>query len=118
MGWNKIKEQLHYKFGSIATKQHAASMLIDQQQKPTETLQEYVQKFLDIILKSSGLLPHKGKDLAHITHFIFNLHNQKLQHYVLGKNPTSVQSTITLAQKKDAELCIIEGLHNHDPEYL
>ena len=117
MGWNKIKEWLHYNFGSVATKQHAASMLIDQQQKPTETLQEYVQKFSDLLLKSSGLLPHQAKDLAHITHFICNLHNQKLQHYVLGKNPTSVQNAITLVQKKDAELCIIEGLHNHDPEH-
>ena len=35
---------------------------------------------------------------------------------MLGKNPTSVQNAITLAQKKDAELCIIEGLHNHDLE--
>ena len=32
-------------FGSVATKQHAASMLTDQQQKPSETLQEYVQRF-------------------------------------------------------------------------
>ena len=50
-------------------------------------------------------------------HFICNLYNQKLQHYVLGKNPASVQNAITLAQKKDAELCIIEGLHKHDPEH-
>ena len=90
-------------------------MLIDQQQKPTETLQEYIQKFSDLLLKSSGLLMHQAKDLAHITHFICNLHNQKLQHYMLGKNPTSVQNAITLAQKKDAKLCIIEGLHNHGP---
>ena len=75
-------------------------MLIDQQQKPPETLQEYVQRFWDLLLKSSGFLPHLAKDLAHITHFIQNLHNQKLQHYVLGKNPTSVQNTIMLAQKK------------------
>ena len=97
MGWNKIKEQLCYNFGSVATKWHATSMLIDQQQKPMETLQEYVQRFLDLLLKSSGLLPHQAKDLAHITHFICNLHNQKLQHYVLGKNPTSVQNAIMLA---------------------
>ena len=50
----------------------------------------------------------------HIMHYIRNLHNQKLQHYVLGKNPASVQNTITLAQKKDAKLKIIEELHNHD----
>ena len=54
------------------------------------------------------------KALVYITHFICNLHNQKLQHYVLGKNPTSVQNAITLAQKRDAELCIIGGLHNHN----
>ena len=36
---------------------------------------------------------------------------------MLGKNPTSVRNAITLAQKKNAELCIIEGLHNHDPEH-
>ena len=90
-------------------------MLIDQQKKPTETLQEYVQRFSDLPLKSSGLLPHQAKDLTHIMHFICNLHNQKVQHYVLGKNLTSVQSAITLAQKMDAELCITEGLNNHDP---
>ena len=56
----------------------------------------------------------QAKDLAHITHFIHNLHNQKLQHYVLGKIPTSVQNAIMLAQKKDAELHIIKGLHNYD----
>ena len=32
---------------------------------------------------------------------------------MLGKNPTSVQNTITFAQKKDAELHIIEGLLIH-----
>ena len=48
-------------------------------------------------------------------HFIHNLHNQKLQHYGLGKLPTSVKNATTLAQKKDCELCIIEGLHNCDP---
>ena len=110
----KIKENLHYNFGSLATTQCAASMLIDQQQKPSKTLQEYVQRFSDLLLKSSGLLPNQAKDLVHITHFIRNLHNQKLQHYVLGKKQTSVQNFITLAQKKDAELRIIEGLHNHD----
>ena len=36
---------------------------------------------------------------------------------MLGKNPTSVKNAITLAQKKDAELCIIEDLHNHVPEH-
>ena len=84
-------------------------MLIDQQQKSTETLQEYVQRFSDLLIKSSGSLPHHANDLAHIMY-------QKLQHNVLDKNPTSVQNSITIAQKKDAELCIIEGLHNHDPE--
>ena len=34
---------------------------------------------------------------------------------MLGKNLTSVQNVIMLAQKKDVELCIIKGLHNHDP---
>ena len=52
--------------------------------------------------------------MAHIAHFICNLHNQKLQHYVLGKNPTSVQNAITLAWKKDAEFHIMEGLHSYD----
>ena len=91
-----------------------ASLLIDQQQKPTETLQEYIKKFSDLLLKSSSLLPHQAKDMDHITHFIHNLHNQKLQHYVLCKNPTSVQNAIAIVQKKDVELCIIGGLHNHD----
>ena len=89
-------------------------MLIDQQQKLLETLQEYVQRFSDLLLKSSGLLPNQAKDLAHIIHFIRNLYNQKLQHYILGKNPTLVKNAITLVQKKDAELKIIEGLHNHN----
>ena len=38
VGWNKMKECLHYNFGSVVPKWHAASMLIDQQQKPSETL--------------------------------------------------------------------------------
>ena len=75
-------------------------MLIDQQQKLSETLQEYVQSFWGLLLKSSGLLPHQAKDIAHITNVIRNLYNQKLQHYVLGKDPTLVQNTIALAQKK------------------
>ena len=74
-------------------------MLIDKQQKSSETLQEYVQRFSDLLLKSSRLLPHQAKDLAHIMHFIRNLQNKKLQHYVLGENPISVQNTITLAPK-------------------
>ena len=86
-------------------------MLTDQLLKPSETLHEYVQRFADLLLKSSRLLLHQAKDLAHITHFRQNLHNQKLKNYVLGKN------TITLALKKDAELKIINGLHNHDSGY-
>ena len=70
--------------------------------------------FLDPLLQSSGLLLHQAEDLAHITNFICNLHNQKLHDYVLGKNSTSVQNAVMLVQKKDAELCFIEGLHNHD----
>ena len=73
--------------------------------------------FKDFQTHSSGLLLHQAKDLAHKMHFICKLHNQKLQHYVLGKTSTSVQNAITLAQKKNAELLIIEGLHNHDPEH-
>ena len=90
-------------------------MLIDQQQTTSESLQEYIQRCSDFLLKSSSLLPHQAKDLACVTHLICNLHNQKLQNYVLGKNPTSVQNAITLAQKKNMELCIIESLHSHDP---
>ena len=67
--WNKIKEHLWYNFGSVATKQYAASMLIDQQQKPSETLQEYVQTFSDLLLKSRRLLPHQAKNFTHIMHF-------------------------------------------------
>ena len=92
-------------------------MLIDQQQKPSETLQEYDEIFSDLLLNPSGLLPHHAKDLEHITHFISNLHNQKSQHYILGKNPTSVHNAIMLIQKKDTELKIIERLHNHDSDH-
>ena len=81
-------------------KKHTASMLIDQQQKPSEPLQKYVQRLSDLLLKSRGLLPHQAKNLVQIAHFIRNLHNQNLQHYVLGKNHTSVQNAITLVQKK------------------
>ena len=49
-------------------------MLTDQQQKPSETLQEYT-KILGSLTKVNGLLPHQAKELAHITHFIRNLHN-------------------------------------------
>ena len=92
MGWTKIKERLHYNFGSVATKQHAASVLIDQQKKTPETLKEYVQRFSDLFLKSSSQLLHQAKDPAHIRHFIHNLHHQKLQHYVLGKPNFSTKS--------------------------
>ena len=92
-------ECLCYNFGSVATKQHA-SMQIDQQQKSSETLHEYVQQFSDLLLKSSGLLPHQAKDLACFTNFIRNLHNQKIQHYILGKSPMSVQNIITFEQKR------------------
>ena len=75
-------------------------MLINQQQQSFEILQEYVQIFSDLLLKLSRLQPHQAKELSHIKHFIQNLHNQKLQPYVLGKSPTYVQNTFTLAQKK------------------
>ena len=100
MDCHKIKEHLCYNFGSVVTKQHVSSMLIDQQQIVSETLQECKQRFLDLLLISSSLLPHQAKDLAHITHFIHNLPTQILQHYMLGINPTSAQNAIMLAQKK------------------
>ena len=78
MSWQKIKECLHDNFCSVATKQQVASMLIDQQQAATGTLQEYIQRFSDLLLKSIGLLLHQAKYLAHNTYFICNLHNQKL----------------------------------------
>ena len=60
-------------------------MHIDQQQNPSETLQELVIRVSGLLLQSSGLLSYQAKDLVHIMHFIRNLNNQKLQHYVLGK---------------------------------
>ena len=98
MGWNKIKEWLCYNFSSVATKQHVASVLTDQQQKPTETARICTKSFGPTQIQQS--LPHQAKDLAHITHFICNLLNQKLQHYMFGKNPTSVQNAIMLEQKR------------------
>ena len=68
LDWNKIKECLCYNFGSVATKQPTTSMFIDQQQKPLETLQEYVQRFLDLLLKSSGLLTTQSKGFS--AHYI------------------------------------------------
>ena len=85
MGWHKIKEHLCYNIRSLLTKLYAVSMLIDQQQTASKTLQEYIQRFSDLLLKSSCLLLHQAKDLAHTTHFICILHNQKLQHHMLGK---------------------------------
>ena len=67
--WKRIKEQLCYNFSSVATKQHVASMLIKPTTKASETLQEYLQRFADLLLKSSGLLPNQVKDLAHIMPF-------------------------------------------------
>ena len=81
--------------------------------KPTEMLWEYLQKFSDLLLKSSGLLLHQAKDLAYITHFICNLHNLQL----CVRYKPNLSSEHHLAQKKDSELCIIEGLYNHDPEH-
>ena len=102
MGWNKIKEWLCHNFSPVTTKQHVASMSNHQQQKTTDALQEYMLTFSDLLLKSStlsSLLPHQAKNLAHITHFIHNLHNQKLEHYVLSKIPISVQNAIIPVQK-------------------
>ena len=75
------------------------------------------KSFQTYSLSTAAYYCAKLKDFAHITHFIHNLHDQKLQHYVLHKNPNSVQNAITLAQKKDAELHIITGVHNDDPEH-
>ena len=36
---------------------------------------------------------------------------------MLGRNPTSLQNAITIVQKGDPELHVIEGLYNHDPEH-
>ena len=62
-------------------------MLIDQQQTATETLQEYIQRFSDLLLKSSDLLLHQAKGFTNIIHFIQNIYNHELQHYVLGRTP-------------------------------
>ena len=118
MGLHKIKKCLHYISGSVAAKQHVPSMLIDWQQTATETLQGYVQRFFGPTNQIQWLTTASGKRFWLILHyFICNLHNQKLQHYVLSKNPNSVQNAITLAQKKGVELCIIEGLHSHDSDH-
>ena len=92
-------------------------MLIDQQQKPSETLQEYVQRFSDLLLKSSGLLLHQAKDLVHIMHFIRNLHNQKLQHCFRQK-PHISQKCHYVGTEKGCRIKIIEGLHNHDSGHI
>ena len=57
------------------TKQYAASVLIDQQQTVSETLQDYIERFWDLLLKSSSLPPNQANDLAPVTHFIPNLYN-------------------------------------------
>ena len=52
-------------------------MLIDQQQKSSEILKEYGKRFLDLLLKSSGLLQHQAKDLAHIMPLCMQLAQSK-----------------------------------------
>ena len=79
-----------------------ASLLIDLQ-KPSEILQEYVQRLFRHTTQIQQLTTTSGNNLVHITHFICNLHNQKLQHYMLGKNHTINQNVIMLAQKRDVE---------------
>ena len=76
-------------------------MLIDQQQTATETLQEYIQRFLEIVTQIQWLTTmHQAKDLAHITHFICNLHNHNLQYYVFQvKIPPQFKMPSLLAQK-------------------
>ena len=51
LGWNQIKECICYNFGSVATKQHNVSMLIDQKQNDSETLQNIIQRFSDLLIK-------------------------------------------------------------------
>ena len=50
-------------FWISSQKQHVALMLTDQQETASETLQEYIQRFSDLLLKSSSLLLYKAKDL-------------------------------------------------------
>ena len=85
MGWNKIKEQLCYNFGSVATKQYAASMLIHQQQILTETA-KYAKIFRPVT-QIQWLTTASGKRFGPY-------------HYMIGKNPTSVPNAIMLALKR------------------
>ena len=48
LGWNKIKEHLHYNFGSVATRQHAVSILptnSKSHQKPSKSIFRDFQTF-------------------------------------------------------------------------
>ena len=57
--------------------------------------------FLDLLLKSSRLLPHHAKDLPHITHFIQIPTQSKVTTLcILGKNQTSVQNAFMVSSEK------------------
>ena len=45
LGWNKIKEHVHYNFGSVAPKQHAMSMHIGQQQNHLKPYKNIAKDF-------------------------------------------------------------------------
>ena len=72
--WETAKKRLCQVFSPGATKMHAATRILSRPQATNKTLQEYTQRFTDLVIKAMGTDPTVGTCLGttvlHIRHFL------------------------------------------------
>ena len=52
--WETVKKRLCHVFSPVATKMHAATRIHSRPQVASETPQEYIQRFTDLVLQAVG----------------------------------------------------------------
>ena len=55
--WDAVKKRLCQVFSPVATKEHAATQIHSRLQAANETLQEYMQRFTDLVIQATGADP-------------------------------------------------------------
>ena len=78
LGWHDIRRKLKEVYSPIAREVHAASDL-HHNQRPDETLEEYIQNFTDLTETAIGIDPANITNKVIIYLFIKNLYNEDIR---------------------------------------
>ncbi len=116
--WKKCKKTLREHFSSLQTENHASVHLMNQAQRPNESLQEYIYWFSELIRIITKCEPQNVTCPMKITLFIKNLFNREIQKGVCKGTHHTLSAAFESALKAESKAKKFEGLTDDAPTVM